>query len=484
MSDSSEELRQRAIDAASAQAVVPPANDPFYSSTGKTKTVIIDGKSYTGIDVGSTKPPAAGGVGSISPATGQVITGADRSKAKEAEATAIGYTKEYIASRGGINSQGYFNDTPISGQLTAEEQQQVRLSNGNTNTALMLEILQKKQIAELVSQGMSETEAAQKVSSSGPSTNNLAGTITSTGNISTADTNGLNAMPTQTAASAEAESKRQNAFSSLSNLFSQYGLKSLVPKIQELIVGGAGEATITLALQGSDEYKTRFKANEIRVSKGLAALNPAEYISLEGTYRQVLNAYGLKQFNTNDYVSQFIANDVSPTELNNRVVTAVQRVQNADPAIQATLKDYYGIGNTDLVAYVLDPENQMVNIQKQVTASEIGAAARIQGLQSSAGVSEALATQGVTQLEAQKGYATIADILPTAQKLSDIYGNQTARYDQSVAEQETFNNLASAQRKRQKLTSLEIGSFSGQSGTSKGAFSTGYLNKQSSAGQF
>jgi len=343
---------------------------------------------------------------------------------------------------------------------------------------------------------LADAEAA-KLAAGKSAAANPAPTVTSTGNISTAGASApaTYTAPTQTPAEkaaadaatkaeADAISKRQNAFSSLSSLFAQYGLETLVPKIQELIVGGAGEATITLALQASDEYKKRFKANDIRVSKGLAALNPAEYISLEGTYRQVLGAYGLNQFNTNDYVSQFIANDVSPTELTNRVVTAVQRVQNADPVIQATLKDYYGIGSTDLVAYVLDPENQMANIQKQVTASEIGAAAKNQGLQANRSTSEQLAAQGITQDQARQGYSTIGDILPTAEKLSSIYGTALPGYNQTTAEQEVFNQSAEAKRTRQKLAATETGTFSGSSGASKGSFSTQYLNRGSSTGQF
>ena len=45
-------------------------------------------------------------------------------------------------------------------------------------------------------------------------------------------------------------------------------------------------------------------------------------------------------------------------------------------------------------------------------------------------------------------------------------------YGQTTAEQEVFNSLASAQRARQKLTSLEVAQFSGQSGLSKAALTT------------
>jgi len=304
---------------------------------------------------------------------------------------------------------------------------------------------------------------------SGPT---IPSTASSTGNISTVGagtpTVTTPAAPTTiTAANVDILApERKSIMDILTARFAQFGLSSLVPKIKELAISGATENTITFALQETDEYKTRFKANQIRLEKNLKVLSPAEYITVEDSYRQVLRAYGLKQFDTDDYVSQFIANDVSPTELSNRVVTAVQRVQNADPAVSRTLRDYYGVGQADLVAYVLDPEQQFQKIQRQVSAAEIGTAARVQGLETGVNVAEQLAAQGVTQAEAQKGYATIADILPGAKKLSDIYGTTLDGYDQSTAEQEVFNQLASAQRARKKLSEREVAAFSAKSGIS------------------
>jgi len=281
----------------------------------------------------------------------------------------------------------------------------------------------------------------------------------------------------QNSAAAEAarakEANRQSAIAAVTARFKQYGLDSLANKIRDLAIDGATESTITLALQETPEYQLRFSANTERTKKNLSVLSPAEYISLEDSYRQVLRSYGLTQFDNDAYVKQFISNDVSATELSNRVVTAVQRVQNADPAILSQLTDYYGIGRGDLVAYVLDPSQQFQKIQRQVSAAEIGVAAAKQGLQSNVAVSEQLAAQGVTQAEAQKGYATIADILPTATKLSEIYGATLDSYDQSTAEQEVFNQLASAQRKRQRLTAREVASFSGSSGLARGGLSEG-----------
>lgn len=273
-------------------------------------------------------------------------------------------------------------------------------------------------------------------------------------------------------AAADAAAKQQRAENAITNLtdrFKRYNLASLVPKIRELAISGASEDTIALQLQETDEYKQRFIGNEERIKKGLRVLDPGTYLGIEDRYRQIIRAYGLKQFDNDSYVTQFISNDVSPEELTSRVVNAVQRVQNADPAVSAMLRQYYNIGTTDMVAYVLDPSNQLPKIERQIAAAEIGVAAGRQGLTAGVNVAEQLAAQGVTEAEARRGYSTVADILPQATKLSQIYTGVLDQYGQAEAEQEVFNSLASAQRKRRALAEREIASFSGASGLSKTA---------------
>ena len=436
-----------------------------------------------------------------------------RDRAKEKELVASGaFTQEYLDSRGGVNSQYYYGDVPSYARLSADEYKKVTNKNGTVNTAAQAALYQQKAYAFYISQGMDPATAAGRASAGygqyattfkdaegnviTPSNiSDMRGSTGTDGSTGTADMKTFAGLDTNneptftygtsgTAMTAEQYAARTDVMDTMRNKFKDYGLESLIPTIEQLAIEGATESTIFLTLRESDAYKQRFSANEDRKKAGLAVLDPKTYLAVEDGYRQTLRSYGLTQFDNDAYVKQFIANDVSPTELSNRVATAVQRVQNASPDVINTLTSYYGIPQGDLVAYILDPKQQYVNIERKVTASEIGAQAARQGLQSDVAVSEALAAQGISGAEAAKGYATIADILPTAQKLSDIYSGQAQRYDQSAAEQETFNSLASAQRKRQKLTGLEIGSFSGQSGASKGAFSTGYLNKQSSAGQF
>ena len=260
---------------------------------------------------------------------------------------------------------------------------------------------------------------------------------------------------------------RMGVYASMAERFNRYGLTALGNKIKDLAIKGANEATITLELQDTPEYQERFSANAARIKKGLTALTPSEYVNTEDAYRQVLRSYGLKQFDNDAYIQQFISNDMSPTEFSNRVVTAVQRVQNSDPAILKQLTQYYGIGKNDLVAYVLDPEQQFQEIERRVAAAEIGVAAGRQGLEAGQDVARQLAAQGVSKQEAEQGYARIAERLPAAEKLSDIYGGTMDAYRQSEAEQDVFNSLASAQRKREALRQREIAAFSGSSGVNK-----------------
>jgi hypothetical protein len=267
-------------------------------------------------------------------------------------------------------------------------------------------------------------------------------------------------------------SDRQSAYDVLYNEFKKYGLGSLVEDIKGLITSNVNPSQFSLALQNTEAYKKRFAANQQRINAGLAALSPAEYIGLEDQYQNVMRNYGLPaSYYTKDTMGtqvgfeKFLANDVSASELEDRIATAQQRVQNSNPEVLQALKQFYpDISNADILSYALDPQNALTNIKRKVTAAEIGGAALAQGLQASGGTAESLAGLGITKAQAQQGYTDIAGILPRGSQLADIYGQQP--YTQGTAEAEVFNTAgaADAAARRKKLTSLETAAFSGSSG--------------------
>ena len=382
----------------------------------------------------------------VDPKTGYVVTDNSVMKKRAADAAAEAAAKaaaEAAAAQAALDAANKANNAAA---LAAAQK---ALAEANERARLAA-IAQAQAEAET-----NATAARGNINESGSYVTPVAGTIS-------ADTAALDYQKSQDAKAKE--TARQDAIAVLTARFAQYGLQSLGERIKALAIDGATEATITLALQESPEYAKRFSANATRLKNNIKVLSPSEYLNLEDGYRQIMKAYGLTQFNNDEYVSQFIANDVSATELNTRVSTAVQRIQNADPSITKTLRDYYNIQDLDLVAYILDPAKNIDKIQKQVSAAEIGSAARSQGLQLAESAASGLVAQGVTQKEAQLGYSNIAEILPTAEKLGSIYGDS---YGQTDAEKEVFGQLASAKRKRQDLTALEKAQFDASFGMSR-----------------
>jgi len=175
--------------------------------------------------------------------------------------------------------------------------------------------------------------AAQAALAAAQAAANAAISLATTTAATAAQNTAATAAATAAAEAEKVAAQRESIGKIVSDRFAQYGLASLGVKVLELARKGYTESTITLELQNTDEYKTRFAANAERVKKNLTVLSPAEYLSVEDGYRQTLRAYGLTQFDNDAYVLQFIANDIAPSELFNRVVTWVQRVQDADPLI-------------------------------------------------------------------------------------------------------------------------------------------------------
>jgi len=300
----------------------------------------------------------------------------------------------------------------------------------------------------------------------------------------------LNTQATATATAAQeakaAEEKKlrdgQSAFDFLKLQFSNLGIGDLVTPLEDLIKEGISSDEMTLRLMNDPKYnkayKTRFSANDARIAAGFRVLSPAEYVALEDTYQDVMKQYGLPEsYYAKDATGKqigfekLIANNVSNLELQERIGTAQKRVLNANPEVTQALKQFYpDITNADILAYTLDPKNAIENIQRKVTAAEIGGAALQQkGLTTSLARAEELQRYGVDKEAATEGYSTIGAGLQRGSELASIY--QQDPYTQATAESEVFKltGQQEARKQRQKITGLEKATFGGQSNVTSGA---------------
>jgi hypothetical protein len=272
---------------------------------------------------------------------------------------------------------------------------------------------------------------------------------------------------------------KNSAYDLLLAQFQLYGLGALVEPLKALITDDTSEGELTLLLRQTEPYKKRFAANAARIGKGLRALSEAEYLTLEDGYQNIMRNYGLPanyytrgDLGRQEGFEKFIAGDVSPAELEERIMTAQNRVINAPAEVTTALKQFYpDINNSDILAYTLDPEKGLADIKRKVTAAEIGGAALGARLATDVGRAEELAKYGITAQQAREGYQAAVPIIERGRQLSDFY--QESPYTQRTAEEEIFglSGAAEAGTKRKRLSSLEQASFSGQSGLTSGALS-------------
>jgi len=160
-------------------------------------------------------------------------------------------------------------------------------------------------------------------------------------------------------------------------LAEQFGLGGdFFNQIEQLLYEDISEASLILALRSTDAYKKRFAANAARVAKGLPALSEAAYLNTENLYRQELRAAGLPPefYDSQDDFRIYIENDLGYNEFVSRVGLARRASQMANPEVKMQLKNLYGVGDNELVAYFLNPQKTTTMLQRQFNVAQTAGA--------------------------------------------------------------------------------------------------------------
>jgi hypothetical protein len=269
---------------------------------------------------------------------------------------------------------------------------------------------------------------------------------------------------------------QRDAATAIQDTFNSFGLGSLAPNIINYLKQGYSPDTVSVLLQQTPQYQQRFSANAARLKAGLPVLSPSQYLATEQAYRQVLQKWGTpKGFydQTSDFTN-FLAQDMSPAELDQRAQKASDFVTRNDPQQMAYFKQYYSQG--DMIAFALDPTKAAPLVGKAFDASTIGGTASTQGINIGQGVAERLAGEGVTAQQAQQGFGIVATDEPTAKSLGDIYGGGLTQ-DELISG--TFENDAAANLKLKNLASQERAAFQGHSAILDSSSGKGSLSDSS-----
>lgn len=223
---------------------------------------------------------------------------------------------------------------------------------------------------------------------------------------------------------------------------------------------------IGIQLRESAAFQERFSANEVRRKANKPAYSVSQYLQLESAYRNTLLAAGMPAdfYNTPEDFSNFIANDISPDEIKARVDQGYASVKNADPAVVNELKSMYGLDDSTLAAFFVDPARTKDAVVRAARAAEVASQARQQaGISLGAPAAELLVQQGVTQDVARQGFSEVAQLQELTRPLQ---GEQALTQEELIAGK-LGTNAAAAQRvaktqRRRTATFQEGGSFAEQ----------------------
>ena len=252
----------------------------------------------------------------------------------------------------------------------------------------------------------------------------------------------------------------------------------LMKQITTLAQQGAQPDTIALTIQNSKAYAARFSGNAARVANGLSAYDPASYLLAEQNYSQILNEAGVgPQYQTQAFFANLIGKNIGTTTLQQYVNMASDLATTSDPYLLQTASQQYGLNKGDLIAHFLDPNTALPIIQQQFAATQTSAEAARQNLALNQQNAMTLAAQGVTQQQAQAGFATIGSQLAQQQQLASMYGMGAEKMGNELTAAQFNSNIggvsaAQAQQDITRLRAQEVNQFSGSSGAAKGSLYT------------
>lgn len=229
---------------------------------------------------------------------------------------------------------------------------------------------------------------------------------------------------------------------------------------------------IGVRLKDTKAFQDRFPANKILADQGKQQFTVRQYLTMESDYKRTLQRRGMPAgfYDQPSDFQNFIAQDVSPDELADRIDQGYQAVRNAPQNVVAEFQRLYGVNEGDLAAYFIDPERarptfDRYEAERQARSAQIAAQAQQQAqMQLQTQEAEALARAGITAEQAQTGFTDIAESQGLFQ--AQMAGETAVTREQQLGA--TFGTNAEARqaitaRRRRRAAQFEAGgSFAGQ----------------------
>lgn len=220
----------------------------------------------------------------------------------------------------------------------------------------------------------------------------------------------------------------ETASSIIRDALSAYGLDALVDNenlrlIDRWVETGDMDA-VWAAVKQTPEYEGRFPGMEALAAAG-RAISEGTYIEMERAYAQTLQAYDMPKtfYDDPSDFGTLIGGDVSINEFTQRVATAFEAANGTTAEVRDALGTYYGINDSDLAAYYLDPERatSIFEERERLGAARLGGIAAETGFGSiNRQTAERLQAAGVTDTMARRGFQEVAQSTLAEESVGDV----------------------------------------------------------------
>jgi hypothetical protein len=252
----------------------------------------------------------------------------------------------------------------------------------------------------------------------------------------------------------------------------QFGLGDLFDVLNNAAIDPTVDVTdpdqLTRAIESNPTAKValenRFSGNKARVASGMRPLPPKEYLQAEQTYIDTLRNNGMPIgfYDQQADLAKFIGGDVAPIELQGRIQRGYVAAQNAPESVRNQLKVLYGVDDSELASYFLDPtratdvlgrKKNAVMLGQQVESARLAAeAAQQAGLGLTVRQAEALNAQGVSPETARQGFGQIAQQRGLFE--AQMAGEQAVSQEEQISgvlglNAEAAQRIATRRRRRQ-----------------------------------
>ena len=285
-----------------------------------------------------------------------------------------------------------------------------------------------------------------------------------------------NAMIAQMKAEADAAkfATKQKASDKLTALFSAYGLETLAPFINTRIMADVSEEMLLLELYDRPEYQKRFPGMKALRAKG-KTITEKEYSADEKAMMQTARFFDLPKgfYDGPEDFGALIGNLVSPKEYQDRLQVGQDLARTLNPSVKQQLIDFYGVGEGDLTAFVLDADKALPLIQKQAKAAMfvgIGRAAGFELRGITSGQAENIAgTESYAKLserELAQALGQAGQLRRTQKRLSGIEGQDYSEQEALSAVIEGSPQALLASQQRAQRESARFSARGGVTGAS------------------